>query len=284
MKEEKYILYKIIILFVITIFTGMVLLYFIEQRLAASVSRELQISSNIGEIERLDEVLTMSAKMYTTSKDETYKKRYTVHAEKLENIISDTFNLIDDQKAINYLRKTNAANSSLVKIEIQALNLCDRGFCKEGYGLLCQKIYTDFKHDYSEGMKEALLYLRSLSKSHTQNVKSIFFLAVILLAFLSLIFIYFCFIQYKKQKQHEAFMVTISTVLDTFGNTLNNLILYRMKMEQSADFSEDELREFDSIIYGAKEKLQSMAKMPSFKTKKHSNFNLLDYPTDSDDK
>lgn len=284
MKEENNIRYKIISLFGIIFFTGMALLYIIEQRLADSVGKELQIASNIGEIERLDEVLTMSTKMYTTSKDEAYKKRYTVHAEKLDNLISDTFKLIDDQKAINYLHKTDTANSNLVKIELQALNLCEQGLCNKGYELLRQKIYSDFKHDYSEGMREALLYLRSSSKSRTQNIKRLFLLSVVFLTLISMAFIYSWFIQYKKHKQREALVVTVSTVLDTFGNTLNNLVLYRMKMEESADFSEDELREFDDIIYGAKEKLRAIANMSSFKSKKSSGVVVLDYQTDSGDK
>lgn len=131
-------------------------------------------------------------------------------------------------------------------------------------------------------MNQALRYLRSSSKLHTQNIKNLFLLTIVLLAVLSIAFIYFWFIQYKKQKQHEALMVTIATVLDTFGNALNNLVLFRLKMEESADFSEDDLREFDDIIFSAKEKLHAMAKMPSFKCKKYSNFDLLDYPTDSE--
>lgn len=129
MKEDTFFRYKLIALFVSTIIAGIVILYFIEQRLTDSIRKELQVASNIGEIERLDEVLTMSAKMYTTSSEDSYKERYIIHADKLDKLISDTFKLIGDQEAINYLRKTDAANTSLVKIELQALKLCESGLC-----------------------------------------------------------------------------------------------------------------------------------------------------------
>ena len=289
MNEEVWFRYKTALLFFVAVVAGFFTISYIDDLLSGSINQELQIATNIGEIERLDEVLTMSARMYTASEDEAYRQRYEINSEKLDAIIADSFKLLDDHEASNFLNKTDAANQSLIKIERQAMDLCKQGKCKQGYDLLHQVEYVAYKAAYKEGLDQELGYLQALSRSLTQNIKTILFLTVSLLIFISIAFIYYHHLQREKKKQHdienaqhEALLVTMSTVMDTFSNALNNMILFRLKMLESSDFNEKDIQLFDEIIYGAKEKLIAMGSMEQFKSKKSANVNVLDYSSQTD--
>ena len=132
-------------------------------------------------------------------------------------------------------------------------------------------------------MDKALQSLYILSKQHTQDIKKLLVFSIVSLLFILFVVIYLWYLQYKnkakREKEHAQYValkVTMTTVMDTIGNTLNNLVLFRMKMEESNDFSEDDLAEFDEIIYGANKKLTAISKMSSFKSKDSSRVNVLD--------
>ena len=284
MNEETLFRFKTMVLFCLALISGLAAVTYIDRMLSGSVSQELQIATNIGEIERLDEVLTMSSRMYTVSEDESYRQRYDVHSLKLDALIADTFELINDPESVNFLNKTDAANQQLIKIELEAIELCQQGLCKQGYDLLQQQEYINHKLVYKEGIHDALQHLRLTSRSLTQGIKNIFIITVGLLILISIAFIYYRHIQHENKKQqdiddakHEALVIIMSTVMDTFGNSLNNLLLFRLKMEESSDFNEDDLQEFDRIIDEANKKLLAMGNMPAFKEKKGSIRNELDY-------
>ena len=290
MKDEKTFQYKLLALICLIIISGLVTIYYIDRLLKDSVARELKIATNIGEIGRLDEVLTMSAKLYTSSNDVYYKQRYEVNADKLAEIISTTFTLIQNHDAISYLQKTEAANESLIKLELEAFRLCQQSLCNQAYDLLHQQTYKELKVIYKEGMDQALQYLSSISKLHTKEVKYLFILIVICLIVAGLVLTFYLYIHHKnkirldmEEAQHEALMITLSTVMDTCGNALNQLMIFQITMNESSDFSDEDIREFDDIIFNTRNKLDAMANMPAFKSRKSSVYDFLDYPTNAED-
>lgn len=86
----------------------------------------------------------------------------------------------------------------------------------------------------------------------------------------------------RKQKEIQeakfhALQVTVSTVMDTVNNSLNNLQLFWLKMKKSCDFNEQDTEMFKKIIFDTSEKLKAMGAMKEFKSIKLASMEVLDY-------
>ena len=106
-----------------------------------------------GEILRLDEVLTMSARMAVATGDEQWITRYNHNEPLLEELLKETEALVqDDIQTTQATLQTDEANRRLVEMERQALQAVRNGDIERARAVLGQSAYDEQKVIYLEGM------------------------------------------------------------------------------------------------------------------------------------
>ena len=106
-----------------------------------------------GEILRLDEVLTMSARMAVATGDEQWIERYNYNEPLLEKLLKETEALVqDDVQTTQATLQTDEANRRLVEMERQALQAVQSGEIERARAVLGQSAYDEQKVIYLEGM------------------------------------------------------------------------------------------------------------------------------------
>ena len=105
-----------------------------------------------GEILRLDEVLTMSARMAVATGDEQWITRYNHNEPLLEELLKETEALVqDDIQTTQATLQTDEANRRLVEMERQALQAVRNGDIERARAVLGQSAYDEQKVIYLEG-------------------------------------------------------------------------------------------------------------------------------------
>jgi len=121
-----------------------------------------------GEILRLDEVLTMSARMAVATGDELWIARYNRNEPILENILQQTESLVqDDINTSQATLQTDEANRQLVQMERQALLAVEKGKLNEARTILGQPAYGEQKEIYRVGM---LHFLQEIDLTFQANL------------------------------------------------------------------------------------------------------------------
>lgn len=259
-------------------------LILVDQRLSESRFKEIQLVRNIGEILRLDEVLTMSARYFASSHDQTYRDRYNRNVDLLDYTIKQTFQLSTSDEANRAVKETEDANNALVAMELESFDLANNGKWSEATSLLEGTEYTNQKAIYSAGMAQAFGLLASAAARRSGQLR-LALMGLVAFLFLNLILVFGMIYKIqlnsieleKRDSQYEALKVTMTTVMDTFGNALNNLLLFRVQAEESGHFSEADLKSFDSIVNNASQRLQAMGQMTEFKVRMSGTLPVLDF-------
>jgi hypothetical protein len=243
----------------------------------------LQLSENILKIQYYDELLTMSARMASASGDLRYKERYNESVEPLDLIIKSTHQLISEHGFQSYIKETDEANAKLVAMETNAFELIDQNKKKEAYQLLHSIEYLTQKAIYWDALNQASREVQAKNKARDRDIGNLTLLLKLLSA--SLILGSFGIVHriYKSQQeiqkskdQSEALHVVITTVSDLVGNAFNHLLLLKMRIDESSEFTEEERKIFDDAVYGTSQKLKSMREMKDFRTKETASGKLLD--------
>jgi len=118
-----------------------------------------------GEIARLDEVLTMSARMAAVSGDLAWEARYRRFEPQLDQVIKEAQEL-DPKASLGVASsRTDAANLALVAMEHRAFELVRQGESAEARRLLSSGEYEAQKTIYAEGMAEFNRHLVQVSDS-----------------------------------------------------------------------------------------------------------------------
>jgi PAS domain S-box-containing protein len=136
-------------------------------QLEAIQKNYMRLGELTGEIARLDEVLTMSARMSAVTGERQWEERYHRFELDLDNIIKETFSIgknINMQKAI---AKTDTANTKLVAMEYHAFNLVHQGKKEDANSLLYSVEYETQKQIYRQGIEEAIA---SINKSFQNDI------------------------------------------------------------------------------------------------------------------
>lgn len=116
----------------------------------------MAFESNRVEIARLDEVLTMSARIHAATGEAVWQDRYIEHVEPLGDALKETIDLAGSERARIAISSVSDANDRLVAMEEQSLALAKKGALNEAFALLTSSNYQLEKQHYQRGLEEAL--------------------------------------------------------------------------------------------------------------------------------
>jgi C4-dicarboxylate-specific signal transduction histidine kinase len=123
------------------------------------IQHELPLNAATEKIIYLDEVLTMSAKMYANTGDATWKTRYELFGVELD-LELNKFRKLAQHRFITERAKTiDAANQKLVKMEEQSFTLVEQGKKLEGQALLSSVAYETEKIKLGASIETSQFYL-----------------------------------------------------------------------------------------------------------------------------
>ncbi len=143
-------------------------IWHVYQGFRDTVERQFEIESRSGEIKYLDEVLTMSARMATTTGNLDWEKRYNESAPKLDAAIQYAIGNSSDM-ARNQAQSTNQANTNLVKMETDAFALVRKGELTAAQSLLFSPQYEQQKTIYAKGNNILLTQTDRLIQKQLDN-------------------------------------------------------------------------------------------------------------------
>lgn len=255
----------------------------LEHRLWRSVEVERELIRLVGEIRRLDDVLTMSARLFAARGEAADRARYQEEAKALDAALARALSLARSTREREAFAATEAANRALVTIEEAAFARCEAGDCPSAETALRSAEYTTSKQRYAAGMDAALGLLTARA---TADIEVLRVAQLAPLGFAVLVAITYALLRWKLRAaelaaqrriaQTEALRVTITTVLDIVNNALNNLQLFRMKADESNTLAPDELALFDQIIDETSRRLRELGEMKEFRSRRIGSFEVLD--------
>jgi two-component system, sensor histidine kinase and response regulator len=121
-------------------------------RLEAVTERALRIEELRGTIVRLDEVLTMSARMAAATGDPRWEARYQTFDPQLTAAITEAQSLAPNATSKEVVALTEGANTALVAMEQHAFDLVRQRRFEEARAALFSEEYDRQKRIYAEGM------------------------------------------------------------------------------------------------------------------------------------
>lgn len=259
----------------------------LERALRSSIDRRVELTRLVGEIRRLDEVLTMSARLYTAAPDPALARRYDEAASDLDRALGEALALSASEEAAAAVQATDAANTALVEVERAAFARCDAGDCAAAAARLRDDRYRALKRDYAHGMATAFAHIHRRANQHTALRRVGLVLSLLLLAVVGAMIVFLRMRvrraeveAARREAQLEALRVTVSTVMDTVNNALNNLQLFRMKAEESPAFDDEDLALFDRVVHGTSERLSRIGAMEEFRVDDGGPLPVLDVDRD----
>jgi len=126
--------------------------YATYQRERAAHQHAFRLTELRGEIMRLDEVLTMSARMTAATGDLRWEDRYRQNEPILDRDIKEVISLAPEAISAQAGRETDAANQALVEMEHRSFGLVRAGNTAAARGVLFSPAYEDQKRSYAQGM------------------------------------------------------------------------------------------------------------------------------------
>lgn len=139
----------------------------------------MAFESNRVEIARLDEVLTMSARIHAATGEPVWQNRYIEHVEPLGTVLKETIDLAGSERAKTAISLVSDANDRLVAMEEQSFSLAAKGALNEAFALLTSPNYQTEKNHYQRGLAEALEISQSSISNAVDYHRSILILGVI---------------------------------------------------------------------------------------------------------
>jgi class 3 adenylate cyclase len=118
------------------------------------VDNELRLQHLSDRITYLDEVLTMSARLYAATNDRQWEQRYQDHVSELDETIAASIELAPSSYDTNDAAEIDAANQKLIAIEKWAFELVTNGNSDAALALLLSPVYGQQKDRYSAGVME----------------------------------------------------------------------------------------------------------------------------------
>ncbi len=128
--------------------------YYWYRALIANTGTYLRLEELRGEIMRLDEVLTMSARMAAVTGDPKWEARYNIFDPVLDKDIKEAITLAPEVYSGNFAVETDTANRRLVQMERRSFQLVHENRKSEAYRILFSEEYQRQKEIYAHGMQE----------------------------------------------------------------------------------------------------------------------------------
>jgi|GEM_PF-576069 len=135
-----------------------------------SLREQLKILTLNGEITRLDEVLTMSARMAASTSNPKWEQRYISHVELLDNALKEAIDYAPDAYQSAGAKETDAANAALVEMEQKSFELIRQGKKEKALALLEGDEYARLKAIYTRGMKQ---FTNTLENNSYETIEDI---------------------------------------------------------------------------------------------------------------
>lgn len=155
------------------IILGMVALSsFNQQRSEQHDESVMNLSMIAAQLARLDETLTMSARMAAQTGNLSWKTRYDNSEIALENAFQNALKLLPEGAPRKGHQITQAANTELVEMERQVFGLVAEGNLVTAQQLIDSEPYRTAKARYAEGLSELQQDLLSMIGPHLENRKS----------------------------------------------------------------------------------------------------------------
>ncbi|WDE12466.1 sensor domain-containing diguanylate cyclase [Thalassomonas haliotis] len=149
----------------------------------SSTARLNQLRLLSGELIYLDEVLTMSARVGVLTNDHLWRDRYLQHAKLLDRAIVKAMKREPD--IAQAIHNTSKANTKLIALETQAFELAAQNKQHIASELLFSAEYQQLKHEYSNGIQQAiktLLQRENSSKQGYEHMTAAFIQAMLIAA------------------------------------------------------------------------------------------------------
>lgn len=119
-----------------------------------------------------DEVLTMSARLYATTGNPRWKKRYEDSEPQLTSTIEQLIGLAPDLLRESQGEETREANEALVAMETESFELAESGRHQEAIDLLLSREYERQKLIYDAGMIRARSALARMFEVEKENART----------------------------------------------------------------------------------------------------------------
>ena len=182
--------------------------------LVSAIEHQLALLDSVSSILHLDEVLTMSALMYSTTGDPYWSTRYNEHVAPLDTAIEDLRILSPKLFEETFGEKTAQVNTLLIEMETESMELVAQGHNDQAFSILTSQLYSDYKKLYSEETEKAIdaLFHRA-QKNVTQNQTHYTASLVVSIITGSVILIGWVFLFRAMRRYQEA-------LEDSFGNAI----------------------------------------------------------------
>lgn len=183
----------------------------ISQSFNLKITPEFQLQRLSDEIIYLDEVLTMSAKMASSTGDLQWENRYRTFEPKLDAVIKQTIAIAPETYASHAIQ-TDKANIKLVAMENEAFNLIRQGKSQKALAILSSAEYEQQKRIYSEGMQLTSTALQSRVKSNLEfygstlsrsSLFSLLSLLILIVAWITILGLVYQYINYRKRTERK---------------------------------------------------------------------------------
>lgn len=163
--------------------------------------RQILFTEATGEINRIDEVLTMSALMYATTADPKWVKRYEENAPLLQATIVKAMS-IGPAGVQENLDAVVLANTNLIDFERLSFALVDDGKKENAVAILSSQDYANLKATYNQEIKNALVTGSSDIKAAKENIQT-GLLSTIILVSIAFILIFRLWWQDRESSQRN---------------------------------------------------------------------------------
>ena len=139
----------------------------------------VRLSLLSGEISRLDEALTASARLSATSGDLSWEARYDADVPRLDAAISEAMALSKSAEAKAALAETSTSNQQLIELETAGFRAAEAGDLGKARALVLGARYQSLKAIYSTGLAKALQEARSAADRQSNATKERLFLLLL---------------------------------------------------------------------------------------------------------
>jgi signal transduction histidine kinase/CheY-like chemotaxis protein len=119
-------------------------------------SKKSEFEQLSGDIVYFDEILTMSARLFTLTMNPDWEKRYKEYETKLDSVINKAKDLASKELVLSFIQQTDESNQELIILELMAFNLAREGKVDKAKSILFGNRYLDKKNNYSEGVRKFL--------------------------------------------------------------------------------------------------------------------------------
>lgn len=213
---------KLIMIFIIIISTGFITTH-INNTLRKALVVETKDRENLTQIIYLDEILTMSANMASTTGDTKWIKRYSHYEPILNKVINEVIGRYPELYQNADAEHIDTVNKRLVAMEKEALAHVKKGNKKAAQAILNSKEYAENKHQYANGM-QIFTDLVAQTTRHTfanNSANTLFILFLILPGFTVLIIGIAGLIQARKLLLHAIAERSFSqNIIDTIPDPI----------------------------------------------------------------